>query len=108
MNKVWKVLLEALPVLFMLVLIYIVQDDYLLAGIYLLVITAAFLVRYERLDFTALILGIVIMTVGETLFISTGIETFKRQSLFGMMPIWLPILWGYGFVAIKRSAKILR
>jgi hypothetical protein len=23
------------------------------------------------------------------------------------MPLWLPFLWGYGFVAIKRSIEIL-
>jgi len=35
------------------------------------------------------------------------VETFVRNSLFGLMPLWLPFLWGYGFVAIKRGIKIL-
>jgi hypothetical protein len=43
----------------------------------------------------------------EYLFISTGVETFNRNSLFGIMPLWLPLLWAYAFVAIKRSVILL-
>ncbi len=47
------------------------------------------------------------MIASEYVFCSTGVETFVRNSLFGLMPIWLPFLWGYGFIAIKRSVLIL-
>ncbi len=43
----------------------------------------------------------------EYFFISTGVETFIRNSLFGVMPLWLPILWGYGFIAIRRGVEAL-
>lgn len=51
--------------------------------------------------------GFFIMFAFECLFISTGVEVFRRDSLFGIMPLWLPFLWAYGFVAIKRSIDIL-
>ena len=47
------------------------------------------------------------MIISEAIFISTGVETFIRNSLFGLMPLWLPFLWGYCFVAMKRAIKIL-
>lgn len=47
------------------------------------------------------------MTASEAFFISTGVEVFIRNSLFGIMPLWLPLLWGYGFIAIRRAANIL-
>ena len=47
------------------------------------------------------------MILSEMIFISTGVEIFVRNTLFGLMPLWLPFLWGYGFVAIKRGIKIL-
>jgi len=47
------------------------------------------------------------MILVEGLFISTGVETFNRNSLLGIMPIWLPIIWGYGFVSIKRLIEII-
>jgi len=51
--------------------------------------------------------GFITMIVFEYLFVSTGVESFVRNSLLGIMPLWLPFLWGYGFVAIKRSVEIL-
>ena len=47
------------------------------------------------------------MIVSEYLFISTGVETFNRNSLFGLMPLWLPFLWGYAFVVMKRVIVVL-
>lgn len=47
------------------------------------------------------------MIISEFFFVSTGVETFVRNTLFGIMPIWLPFLWGYGFVDIKRAIQIL-
>lgn len=107
MKKVWRIAAEAVPVLLMLSLIYVVSNDYLLAGLYVVIITISLLARYKLLDITALFLGMVIMTIGEVIFVSSGVEVFQSRSLFGVMPIWLPILWGYGFVAIKRAVKIL-
>jgi hypothetical protein len=47
------------------------------------------------------------MTFFECIFILTGVETFIRNSLFGIMPLWLPFLWAYGFVVIKRAIAII-
>jgi hypothetical protein len=47
------------------------------------------------------------MLISESIFISTGVEKFERNSLFGLMPIWLPFLWAYGFIAIKRAVHII-
>lgn len=100
MTTAKKVALALLPVAVMIALIPQVPDDYLLAGIYAAVIAAALLVRYEKNDGLAFLVGTFGMTVSELFFISTGVETFERVSLFGVMPLWLPLLWGYGFVAI--------
>lgn len=108
MKKFLRIFQNAIPVLVMLGLIYLVPNDFVLTGIYVALITIVLVCSYEKLDFTALILGIVIMTCGELLFIGSGVEVFTRQSLFGVMPLWLPILWGYCFVAIKRAVNILK
>lgn len=47
------------------------------------------------------------MLIFESIFILTGVEVFQRNSLFGIMPLWLPFLWAYGFIAIKRTIRIL-
>lgn len=91
----------------MIGLIPIVKDDYVLAATYFLIILISFIIKKEEKDFLVFVFGLVVLTISESLFVSTGIETFASKTLFGMMPLWLPILWGYAFVAIKRSVLII-
>jgi len=107
MKKLKGIGLNAIPTLIMIGLIPLVANDYLLVGLYLVIIIIALSIKRTPLDLTALIAGLVLMTFAEYLFVSTGVETFTRNSLFGIMPLWLPVLWAYGFVAIKRIVYIM-
>mgnify|MGYP001605826815 FL=1 len=84
-----------------------VLNDYLLAIIYLFFITALLVIRSEKNDLLVLVIGFVVITISELFFVSTGVETFTRNTLFGLIPIWLPLLWAYAFVTIKRSLGVL-
>ncbi len=106
-NKSWGIVLNAMPVVLMVALIPLIANDYILAATHLLIAVFSFAIKRERNDGIAYVFGLVAITISEYLFISTGVETFVRNSLFGVMPIWLPLLWAYGFVAIKRSVNIL-
>ncbi|MEK7563960.1 MAG: hypothetical protein AAB510_00085 [Patescibacteria group bacterium] len=107
MFKIIKIFLNTIPIIFMVFLIPIVEDDYLLTGIYIAIIIALFSFKKERKEILIFTLGFFSMIFFEYIFISTGVETFLRNSLFGIMPLWLPFLWGYGFVVIKRSTYLL-
>ena len=90
----------------MIGLIPIVPNDYVLTFVYIIIIIVAFSVKREKSDFSVFLFGFIVLTISEFFFISTGVETFIRHSLFGVMPFWLPFLWAYAFVAIKRSVLI--
>lgn len=91
----------------MIILIPFVRNDYILTLIYITIIVLSLIIHYEKKDYLFLILGFVIMIFSEFFFIKTGVETFNRNSLFGIMPLWLPFLWSYAFMAIKRVINIL-
>lgn len=108
MKKFFKILITALPTLLMIGLIPIIKDDYLLTLAYIVIIFIAFKIKKARENQALIFLfGFIIMLISEYIFISTGVEKFIRNSLFGIMPIWLPFLWAYGFVVISRLVKIL-
>lgn len=107
LNKMWKIVLNALPIALMIGLIPLVVNDYTLALIYILIAVVTFTIRREAYDYLAYALGLVVITISEYFFVQTGVETFARQSLWGVMPIWLPFLWAYAFAVIKRSLRIL-
>ncbi len=92
----------------MIVLIPLIQDDCILVSVYVLIITASFFLQYNKWEYLIFTIGFFAMLISEYFFISTGVEIFLRHSLFGIMPVWLPVLWAYGFVVISRSLHILQ
>lgn len=107
MRKAKFILLNALPILLMIAVIPLIKNDYALTLAYVVIITIAFLIKREQKDFSVFLAGFVLLTISEAIFISTGVETFNRVTLFGLMPIWLPFLWGYAFVAVKRVVLVI-
>jgi hypothetical protein len=91
----------------MIGLIPFVSNDYILTLLYIGIIVVALALKRVQNDLLILVFGFVIMIGSEYLFIRTGVETFTRTTLFGLMPLWLPFLWAYSFVVIKRSVEIL-
>lgn len=107
MSKIVKIFLNILPIFVMIGLIYFVRSDYVLTGIYIGIALVLFFIKREKNELAIFLFGFLFMIISEYFFISTGTETFTRKSLLGIMPIWLPFLWGYGFVVIKRCVLIL-
>ena len=91
----------------MIGLIPIVENEYLLAVTYFFIILISLSIRWEEKDLLVFMFGLIVLTIGESLFVATGVEAFTHHTLFGLMPLWLPILWGYSFIAIKRGLRIL-
>lgn len=98
---------NALPVAFMVGLIPFIQNDLMLSLTYIAIILVALLIKWEKNDLILFFFGFFTLLISEYFFISTGVETFERRSLFGVMPLWLPILWGYAFIAIRRGIAVL-
>ena len=107
MSKIYKIFIHALPVLCMVALIPVVTNDYILTVIYIGIIILSMKIKREKGDLIVLSFGFTAMIASEYLFVSTGVEVFIRNTLFGLMPLWLPFLWAYGFVAIKRGVRVL-
>ena len=107
-KKVWEIFLNSIPNLIMIGLIPIIKNDYILTLVYIgIIVLLLFFIECTKKDLITFLFGFIVITFFEYIFVSTGVEIFIRNSLFGIMPLWLPFLWAYGFVAIKRSLEIL-
>ena len=106
-EKILQISMNILPIILMIALIPLVENDYVLTGIYGLIIAVSFIIKCEKKDYLFLLFGFITMIIAEYVFIATGVEVFTRKSLFGLMPLWLPVLWAYAFVVIKRVIIIL-
>ena len=100
-----RILIIAFPVYFMIALIPFIKNDFMLTGIYLVIIAVS-AIRFDRKDLLFLVFGFFMLVCAEYFFLLTGVEVFERRTLFGVMPLWLPFLWAYIFVAMKRSLLV--
>ena len=91
----------------MIGLIPFIENDFVLTAVDIVIIIGSLLMKRERGDFLIMATGFFAMIISESFFITTGVETFNRHSLFGLMPLWLPFLWAYAFVVMRRSLAIL-
>ena len=91
----------------MIALIPVIQNDYILASVYIIFAIATIAIRKQKNDLIFLAFGFGGLFLAEYFFISTGVGTFNRQTLLGVMPFWLPFLWAYAFMIIGRSIRII-
>ena len=97
-----KSFLEFLPVIIMIALIPVINNDWVLVAVYASFIIILLLIKLEKNELAIFVSSAIILALFEFIFISTGVETFNRNSLFSIMPVWLPLLWGYAMIAGKR------
>lgn len=109
MSKTSKIILETLPILFGILLSYLFWQNSVL--LFILYLTLTLFLIYLHKDKSELIIfiygvliGIVVEVVGTQI---SGYQSFTKPDFEGI-PIWLPLAWGYGFIAMKRIGFILK
>ncbi len=104
-----KIISETLPILFGILLSYLLwQNNFILLVSYLALSVALILYHDDKSEFLVLAYGILIGFTVEVLGTqSSRYQSFTNPDFLGI-PMWLPIAWGYGFVAMKRIGFILR
>ncbi|MEK7560083.1 MAG: hypothetical protein AAB522_02170 [Patescibacteria group bacterium] len=105
--RITQTVLYVFAVIAMISLVAFIKNDYILAAIYSGVIVVSIMLKKEKTDLLFLTIGFFGSMIGEYFFINTGVETFSRTTLFGIMPLWLPFLWAFIFLAAKRVFWIL-
>ena len=81
-NKIKQIILELVPVVAMILLIPIIQNDYILLLVYGIIIISLFFIKYVKLDWVFFTFALITMTAFETLFISTGVERYSREIVY--------------------------
>ena len=108
-STLFKIFQETLPILFGIVLSYLFwRNNVLLFSLYLALTLILIYLHKDRTEITVFIYGILVGTLVEVLGTQvSGYQSFSQPD-FGGIPMWLPLAWGYGFVAMARIGAILR
>ena len=109
MNRLSKVFIETLPIFFGIFLWYLFgQNNVLLFTIYLILTLGLIYSHKDKTEFVIFAYGILIGAIVEVVGTQiSGYQSFVKPD-FGGIPMWIPIVWGYGFVAMKRIGFVLK
>ncbi len=106
-SKWEQALLELLPVIAGFLFIISFRSELIIAVAVLLAIAVTFKIRYNKGEFALLLLGIATGTATELgADVIYKLQYWAKGSLFGI-PLWLPLIWGYGFVLIRRLGNLV-
>lgn len=104
-----NIIIQLIPLFLMLVIFLITQKEMFVSLGVVLLIGMTLLIHYEKNEWKVIILGIIIglaFEIGGDLIYKA--QYWKNGSFFGI-PYWLPIMWGYGFLLIRRIGnKIIK
>lgn len=108
LKTIFAISTETLPLLIAAGITYFFHENsILLTFIYLALIGILLFIKYKPGDLFSLCYGAVLgfaIEVFETNI--TRIHTFAHADFLGM-PMWMPIVWGYGFMLMKRIGIII-
>jgi len=102
------IFLETLPLLIGIFLTYLFwKNNIILLAVYLIAILIILKIKYQRGDLFALCYGFIIGLLVETVGASVSrYQSFANPDFLGI-PMWLPVVWAYGFVLMKRIGVII-
>lgn len=105
-DKLQKILKQLLPVFILLILFLFIKNEFLIAFLIILTMAIAFKIEYHKKEIYVVLFGLTLGILLE-LFGSLvlGFQYWKNTLL--VMPVWLPLAWGYGFVVIRRVGEVI-
>lgn len=90
-----------------ILLVGLIKQEILVTISLLVFLIISFFLEYHKgewgLFFTGIIVGIALELGGDLIF---PLQSWESGLFFGI-PLWLPILWGYAFVFIRRIGKLI-
>jgi general stress protein CsbA len=102
-----NVLFQILPLFLVLFIFVFTQNEFFVTAGIIFLITLSFMIKYYKKEWKVLVFGVIlgiIFELGGDLIYKA--QYWENASFFGI-PIWLPLMWGYGFIFIRRIGNFL-
>ena len=109
MNDKVKDLLIQTIALFLILFLFIITHNEAIITISIIVLMAImFKIKYHKGEWLFFISGAVIGFLFEaSADLIFKLQYWENATLLGLFPIWLPLMWGYGFIFIRRLGNLI-
>lgn len=99
--------IEVILLLLSILLIWLMKNEFLITISVIVLLICGFFLEYHKGEWSLFIIGIITCIVIEI----GGSQIYKLQywisGSFFSIPLWLPILYGYSFIFIRRIGNII-
>lgn len=102
-----SLIIEVILLIFSILLIGAIRQEILITFAMIILVFLCFFLEYHKREWTLFIIGMllgVILELGGNL--AYKLQYWNVDSLLGI-PLWLPLLWGYAFVFVRRIGNII-
>jgi hypothetical protein len=97
-----NLLFQLIPLFFLPFIFLLVKNEMLITLVFVVLLVLTFLIKYEKGEWKILLfgilLGIFLELAGDVVF---KLQFWENASFFGI-PFWLPLMWGYEVVFVRR------
>jgi 4-hydroxybenzoate polyprenyltransferase len=105
--KLKKAIIQTVLLLLFFAITFIINNEIAVTIILILFLIIAFKFRYNKGEWRVFVLGLIIGIVLELGgYYFHRLQYWTVDGFFGI-PLWLPVVWGIGFVFIRRIGNLL-
>lgn len=105
--KTKSLITELIPLLLAFVLQIYIHSELGLTLLIIVLLAGTWYISYTKREWLVFLMGLIIgllFEVGDGLIYRS--QFWQQDTLWGV-PLWLPVLWGYGFVFIRRIGNTI-
>lgn len=107
MKKIKPIIKELIPFSIAILLSSFLRNEIIVTIIFAAIVLTLFLTRYEKKEISIFIFGFLTGSFIEIWGQLVGFFQWQTFNSFLIIPLWLPISWGYSFVVIRRIGNTL-
>ena len=107
-NNLKEIIIQGISfILFFVILVLTGGNELILTLTIILILLINFKIKYYKGEWTLFLIGLIF---GFLIEVGLGfvyrLQLWRDTTFFGV-PVWLPIVWGYGFVIIRRIGNLI-
>lgn len=107
LKKIKPISKEITPFLIAILLSSFLRNEIIVTIIFAVIILTLFLTRYKKKELLIFIFGFLTGLFIEIWGQLVGFFQWQTFNSILLIPLWLPLSWGYSFVVIRRIGNIL-
>ena len=106
-GNIKEIATQLLQLIIVFVILTFTRSELIFVFVLVILLLVNFKIKYNKNEWVLFLIGCLVGFIIEVVLGKVyRMQYWQQDSLFGV-PLWLPLLWGYGFVFIRRIGNLI-